>query len=171
MEFDERDQLWNAVWKTYYDSYFQEVLSERLVLRWQRFDEFSKVLIALTASGSAISGWALWNEPAFKCAWAGLAGTSAIFAIAHKSMDVARKLNDWGVSRTQFSAIRIGCEKLIIELRVNPQFDVQVFLEKLNSLKNSFADSYGQSKVDAFLTGRLKSSVQTELDVFITSNY
>src|SRR6266576_5126800 len=106
MEVNQRDELWNATWKSYYDTYFQEILSERVVLRWQRFDEVSKILIALTASSSALSGWAFWNQPDFKVIWTILAGIGAILAIFHKSLEVSHKITDWVSSRSQFCSLR-----------------------------------------------------------------
>jgi hypothetical protein len=69
-----RDRLWEAVFETYYDAYYEEILSGDLIDRWQSFDEFAKIVIALTASGSAVSGWALWTQPGFRAVWAVLAG-------------------------------------------------------------------------------------------------
>ena len=122
MDFDQRDELWEATWKTYYDVYFQEILAERLVLRWQRFDEFSKIFVALTASGSAISGWTLWNNPEYKLTWVLIAGFGALLAIIHKSLDVSRKLTDWGATRSQFSALRIEIESFQNQIRFFPNF-------------------------------------------------
>jgi len=41
---------------------------------WSRFDTVSTVLVAITASGSTIAGWALWNEPAGKFTWGIISG-------------------------------------------------------------------------------------------------
>ena len=56
---DTRDQIWNTIFDVYYDSYYYELLSNRMVAKWLKWDEFSRVLMAVTASGSAISGLAL----------------------------------------------------------------------------------------------------------------
>jgi hypothetical protein len=170
MDFDQRDEVWDAVWGVYYNTYFQEVLAERLVLRWQRFNEASKVLIALTASGSALSGWALWSDPGFKVLWALLAGIGAILAIVHKSLDVSGKLFDWGSSRSQFSIIRIDFQKLINRLRINPRFAIKESTAQLDALTDRYSEAYKQTKMDAFLTGKLRISVQEELNSLVASN-
>jgi hypothetical protein len=170
MEFTQRDQIWNLTWRSYYNTYFQEVLSERLTLRWQRFDEFSKVLIALTASGSALSGWALWNETEFKILWAILAGVGALLAIFHKSLDVSHKISDWGSSRSQFCLLRFEYEILMNKMQIDPNFPVEECNKNLDNLIKRFADSYQKIKVDAFLTGRLKNKAQDELDILVHNN-
>ena len=170
MDSYERDQIWYTAWKIYYDVYFQEILSEKIVLRWQRFDDISKLLIALTASTSALSGWALWNEPGFKIIWAVLAGFGAILAITHKSLNVSSKLADWGSSRSNFSSLRIDYEKFQNRMKFNPDFSVTDFSEKNGYLHNRFKELYQNIKIDGFLTNKLKNIVQKELDNIISNN-
>jgi len=170
MEYDQRDEVWNASWLSYYEAYYQELLAERLVLRWQRLDEFSKVLIALTASSSALSGWALWNEPGFRLLWLIIAGFGAILAIVHKSLDVPRKLTDWSSSRSQFSVIRIEFENVLNRMRINPNFPVEVLSKSLLGLRARYAEAYQKTQVDAFLTFRLRSKVQAHLDSLVSDN-
>jgi hypothetical protein len=167
MEFNSRDEIWSVTWKAYYDTYFQEILSERVVMRWQRFDEFTKVLIALTASGSAFSGWALWNQVQFKIIWAIIAGTGAILAIFHKSLEVSNKISSWVSSRSKFCLLRFDYEILLNKMRFDPEFSVNECKKDLDDLLKRFADCYQKIKVDAFLTGRLKNSAQDELDILI----
>ncbi len=73
-----RNELWKASFKTYYNAYFQELVAKLLVSRWQVLDGFTKVLVALTATGSVVSGWALWSEPYLKTVWGVLAGSAAL---------------------------------------------------------------------------------------------
>jgi hypothetical protein len=54
MDFDPRDELWNAAFNTYYDAYYEEIAADKMISRWQILDELTKVLVALTASGSAM---------------------------------------------------------------------------------------------------------------------
>ncbi len=63
---DPRDQLWKVAFYTYYQAYYVEMLISALIDRWQIVDETTKVLVALTASGSVVSGWVLWTQPHFR---------------------------------------------------------------------------------------------------------
>lgn len=66
MVFDPRDKLWEATYKTYFESFNMEIAAQNLIDRWQIVDELTKVLVALTASGSAVAGWTMWNNPNLK---------------------------------------------------------------------------------------------------------
>jgi hypothetical protein len=169
MDYDPRDEVWNATWKAYYETYYQELLAEKIVLRWQRFDEFSKVLIALTASTSALSGWSLWNQPNFKILWALFAAIGAILAIIHKSFDVSHKLSEWGSSRSQFCIIRIDFETVQNKMRFEPEFLVEDISMELSLLRKRYGDAYQNTKVDIFLTERFKEKAQNELNTLILS--
>ena len=46
-------ELWKAVFETFYDASYNEAVADTLVSRWQVVDDLSKILVAVTASGSA----------------------------------------------------------------------------------------------------------------------
>jgi hypothetical protein len=69
-----RDKLWQAASHQWYDSYFNEIVANRLVSRWQAFSDPAKVITAISASGSVIAGWTLWNQPGYKTLWIIFAG-------------------------------------------------------------------------------------------------
>ncbi len=66
---DARDIIWDKVFEVFYDSYYYEMLSNKLISKWLAIDEITKVLVAITTSGSAIAGWALWNKEGFQYIW------------------------------------------------------------------------------------------------------
>jgi len=162
--YDQRTEIWNSTWRSLYETFYQELLSERLVLRWKRFDDFSKLLIAFTASGSAISGWTLWNKDEYKFIWLIFAGAGAILSIISKTLDVSIRINDWSDSRSIYSLLRIKYQILFDEMKFKPDFLIDETIEKLNNLKLEYAEVYKKNTVDAFLTNRLKYSVQNELN-------
>ena len=57
----QRDQLWRASVETFYKVYYAESLTTSLIKSWQRWDEIAKCAVAITATTSAVSGWALWS--------------------------------------------------------------------------------------------------------------
>ncbi len=69
-----REEVWSSAWNAYYDAYYYEIMISSLGQRWELLDTISKVLIALTASGSAIAGWELWGKDGYKVIWLALAG-------------------------------------------------------------------------------------------------
>jgi hypothetical protein len=159
-----RLELWRASFETYYQAYFQELLADTLVNHWQRFDEPSRVLIALTTSGSAVSGWALWTEPHMRVAWAFLAGAAAVFATVHATLNVSGRLKDQADLKRRFAALRVEIETLRGEMRVNPNFAVAEVQKSYGRLREKYAETIQLLKNDLLLTRRLENRCQAELD-------
>ncbi len=65
-ETDQRDILWSSTYETYYDTYYAEILLEALIKKWMKLDVTTKIIVSITASGSAIVGWSLWHNPDYK---------------------------------------------------------------------------------------------------------
>jgi hypothetical protein len=63
---------------TFYEAYFQELASGVLVGRWQRIDLTTSILVASTATGSTVTGWALWTMPGWKTLWVIAAGVATM---------------------------------------------------------------------------------------------
>lgn len=55
-KFDPRDVLWEESFNTYYDAYYEERLAESILVSWLRVEMITKLLVAFTATGSAVSG-------------------------------------------------------------------------------------------------------------------
>lgn len=141
MTVDPRDELWEATFKTYYDAYYIELLEDALIARWQVVDEVTKVLVALTAGGSAVSGWALWTQPHFKTIWAILAGIAALLAIVHSALAVPGRISDHAEAKRRFASLRIGLETFCYRMRVAPEFPVPEFMEELAQHRRVFSDA------------------------------
>lgn len=164
MPVDPRDQLWNAVYETYYPSHFEEIMAEELLNRWQWVDEITKVIVALTASGSALSGWALWSQPGFRILWAILAGAGAFIAILHLSLGVPRRLNDWGEIRSVFAALRVDLQTFRYRMKIAPQFSIDEFTQEFVAYRKRYGDCIQRLKNDIVRTKRLETKVQCLLD-------
>ena len=59
MAVDPRDRVWNAAYYLWYDTKYNAELGSRMVDRLKAIDDVTKVLVALTASGSAVAGRSL----------------------------------------------------------------------------------------------------------------
>ena len=164
MSVDPRDQIWNATYETYYAAFYEEVVSDSLIQKWQLLDETTKILVAFTASGSAVSGWALWNQEGFKYVWASLAGISAVLALAHTALDVAGRLRDHGDTRKFFSALRIDMETFRYRMQVDPEFPVEKFTELLVEYRRRYGEGNDRLRADIMLTDRVRDRCQSELN-------
>jgi hypothetical protein len=62
IEEENKESLRQSVLETYREAYLNEVEAGILIGRWQAMDELTKVLAALSASGSAVAGWLVWGK-------------------------------------------------------------------------------------------------------------
>lgn len=130
MTLDPRDKLWEATYKTYYDCFKMEIASEKLIDRWQIFDELTKILVALTASGSAVAGWTMWNNPQLKVVWIVIAGIGAVLSVLHSTLDVQNRLKHWGEVKQLFATLGTDLKTFMFQMTFKPDFSVEEFTEK-----------------------------------------
>ena len=157
---DPRDTLWEAVFDTYYSAYFEEILSDLLINRWLRIDIGVRVGIALTASGSAVAGWTLWERPDFKIIWAIISCLAAVGAIFHSTISVPSLLKEHTRSNKDFTALRHEFETLRNDLNINPQFDVTKKNHELKALKKRYTELCNNSPHDILSTDKLANKAQ-----------
>lgn len=171
MPIDPRDEIWKVTFETYYDAYYQELLSDRVIHRWQRFDEITKTLVAITASGSAISGWALWNDPEFKILWGGMAGFAALLGIIHTALHVPERLKDHGEIKRRSASLRADLETFRYRMRIDPDFPVDEFTREFVEYRKRFSNDLQLIKNDILLTMNLANKVQEQLNVRLRGEY
>jgi hypothetical protein len=164
MALDPRDSLWDATFDTYYDAYYEEIAADALINRWQLLDEVAKVVVALTASGSAVAGWALWNDPAFRTFWVVLAGLGAILAIVHATLGVPGRLKTWGEIKRAFVTLRIDLETFRYRMEADPAFDVGTFQQQFEQYRKRYTEAMQQLQNDILLTSRLENAAQDDLN-------
>lgn len=164
MAIDERNQLWQAVWDGYYDACYQEIICDNIIQRWHVADEVAKVIIALTASGSAIAGWALWQHDGYRSAWAVFAGFGAVLAIVHSALAVSAKVTLWSDLKRDFVDINLEFDILKKKMEINPQFDVTSFTSEFIELKRRYSMATQKMPNDLLKTRKLEFAAQDELN-------
>ena len=170
MAFDAKDKLWEGTYITYYDSYYEELVADTIIRRWQTLDEITKVLVALTASGSALSGWALWSDEGFKIIWVILAGLGAFIAIVHSAFGVSARLKDWGEIKRWFAILRIDLETFRYRMEFNPKFSVDELDKKFIVYRERYGDGVQRLKADIVRTRALEGNAQLELNKRLAEN-
>lgn len=165
---DPRDEVWAAVYRLWYDAEYNAELSERLVDRWQSFDDFTKVIVSLTASGSVVAGWALWAQGGFKHLWAVLAASGAAISIVSSALGVPERVKIWAQSKGEFRAQAIRCQALRLAMRVDPQFEVREIVGAFEDIRARFGESVGRLPSDILDTGRLRRACQAAVDELVT---
>jgi hypothetical protein len=166
MTVDSRDQLWEATFDTYYNSFYQELLSDELLIRWQRVDDIAKLLVALFAGSSAITGLVNFYASTLNLEWAWpvLTGFAALVAIVHKELAVPFRLRDHGENKRSFSALRLDLETFRYLMKIDANFAVDEFTKKFEEFRKRYSEEYRRLRVDSFVTTRLRASCQSELD-------
>lgn len=164
MDKDRRDTLWELVFVTFYDSFFEELVAEVLIKRWQLLDTITKVLIALTASTSAVTGWAFWNQEPFRNVWMFISGVTAILAILHSVLIVPTRLKDWTDTKSFFSGLRIEIDTLRGQMEIDPEFSIHDVNIKFLEFRKQYKEGIQQIKNDILRTKKLEVKIQDQLN-------
>ena len=164
MATDQRDQLWQMAWDAYYDSYFEEIAADLLINKWLFFDDWAKILVSLTASGSAISGWALWNDPFFRPIWIIVAGFSAVLSVVHTALGVPGRIKDWSEIKRRFTSLRIDLETFFNKMQLDPKFPITEFSDKYTEFRRLYSESTQLLKNDMLRTEGLRNQAQDRLN-------
>lgn len=103
---ERREELWKVSFETYYDSLFEEITADALITRWTSVDEVTKVLVMITVSGSAVSGWALWNQPGYRMLWVILSGVATLLSVVHTALDIPGRIRTHAEDKRRFASLR-----------------------------------------------------------------
>jgi hypothetical protein len=127
-------------------------------------DGFNKVLVALTASGSAISSWAVWAKSIGQVAWVILASVAAVLAIVHSALGVAHRLKTWGDVKRSFTGLKISLETLQYKMRFDMATPVATFGDEFIKYRQRYLKAVQALPNDVFVGKRLTIKVQTDLN-------
>jgi len=163
-EANRRELLWQFSFKTYYECFLEAIVADKLVQRWQWFDRVATTTVAMTASGSAISGWALWNEAAFRPYWAVLAGLGAVLSILHSNLGVANQLKTWRDLKSTFTLVRIELETFRFRMLFQTDRPVDEHDREFQELRKRFAEGFSRIDNDIWRTRGLIRQSQDLLD-------
>ncbi len=130
----------NDAFKTWFNSRYQELISSELLENWQLVDTFVQIGIAVTASGSAIAGWQLWERPEMKVAWAIVSGIISVLAFCHKGLRVTDKVKIWSESKKAFTMLRNQLEILRYEVDASFEKNRDSIDKRYLEIMKSYAD-------------------------------
>ena len=107
----ENISIWEYIIEAFYDTFYEELMSEELSGRYETIDTVTSFMVAVTASGSAIAGWSLWNQPNWKPIWAIIAGIVFVLSISHGILGVTSRVKEQEELRREFLQLRLDFEK------------------------------------------------------------
>ncbi len=162
--------FWRPSFDTLYDTYFQELIASAVADRWQRIDLVTSILVAVTASSSAIAGWALWQREGWRTVWLLLAGVTTLLSIVHGTMTVPTRIKEQEELRQQFSKLRVDLETFRQELELNianPDHTTagsdQLYKDYL-SLRNRYAEYTARARRDVANTEKHRGKIRLEVN-------
>ena len=161
---DERDRLWDVVFDTYYDVYFEELAAENLSRRLGGLDNLTKFLVALTASGSAVAGWALWSSSGWRILWAILAGFAAILSILGATLKTPDRVRRLEEVKQCFCRPRVDLETLRDTMRLRSDFPIDETRSRWTELRDSYNTAMQRVQNDPLRSRRFLKKTQNELN-------
>lgn len=159
-----RDELWDKTWNTFYDVSYYVILFGIISKRWQKFDFYTRLLVAITASSSAVAGWALWNDANFKIFWVLLAGFASFISIVHTVASTQEKVTHYTKLNNSMNLLQIEYESFLNEMEIYPEFVVDDFFKKHQSLREEYKKILSSNVSDFLTTEKLKNEAQTILN-------
>ena len=154
--------FWILSYETLYRVYFQEAVSSALVERWRLIDVSTNILIAVTASGSAIAGWAVWTSGRGRWFWLLLVGTASLASIVHGAVQVPTQLKEQEEFRRLFARLRIDIETFRQRLELGTG-DRELLDRTYTELRERYADLVMRGPSSILNTRRLQVRAQGEV--------
>ena len=113
----ERSKYWRDAFFFFTQAYYYELLASLLSRRWEKWGSWISFVIAITASGSAISGWAVWHQNRLgTIAWAVFVGMASLLSIAQDKLNVQAHINKQRLLRKRFAQIRGALQILLSDI-------------------------------------------------------
>lgn len=154
--------FWQPSFETLYDASFQELASECIVTRWTKVHYATAILTATTASSSAISGWALWNDTNGKFFWVSLAAAASVLSIIHGALNVPSKIKEEEQRRQDFSALRVDLETFRHSLTVGREFEEAK--KTFEKLRERLSKLVSKATPDLVFTTGARKGVQAKVN-------
>jgi len=160
-----RDEIWKAAYYTLYDSGYNEIFSDNIMGKWQHFDDLTKVLAAITATGSsAAAGLAIWSADGFKQVWVVLAALGVILSITSAALRAPERLKAWANSKQEFGALYVELETFMFRMRINREFSVDEFGREFEIYRKRYGEAKQRIPTDKLATEKLATLSQQALN-------
>jgi hypothetical protein len=113
---------------------------------------------ACIIAGSAVSGWALWENPKGKLIWGCIAAVGAALAIFHSILAVPRRITKEAERQQRFSALKAD----LIHFRANlPRgSDVSRAQKRFDMLRERLRRNVSETSPDIVLTQSARQAIQ-----------
>jgi hypothetical protein len=153
----------NSLFTVWYNTSYGEATAKHALTSWGRVSTAIKLLVGITASGSAIAALSFWKEQ--QMYWMVLVGTAAIASWIDSGLSPATRIKNWSSAKTGFAVIRNSLEILRTKMNLQSGDDVEANLvEELLNLQTSYGKLDAEiPNSDIFLTKTKEMEIQTSL--------
>jgi hypothetical protein len=164
MATDSRDVIWDEAQVLLYRVSYAEGLKTALLRRWAWLDSISKIAVAVSSAGAALAGLVFWKNTDYTFLWPMFTSTSTLLAIISNQLDVAEKLKRHATSATELRSLSIDIGSLLMRMKINPDFSIQDFEERLLELREKYRADASKFSYDLLLTRRLRIKTQESIN-------
>jgi len=157
-----KETYWLPSYETLYETSYYEYTAEALTARWEWIHIMTSIFVSITASGSAVAGWALWSDPAWRIGWVIFAGGASIASIIHTTIGVPGRVRETEKIRSFFSQLRVDLKtfRQRLDMDLNPtDADTQY-----GELRGRYAHGVSLQRYDIANTSRLRSRAQNQVN-------
>jgi hypothetical protein len=120
--------------------------------------------VAITATGSGVAGWQLWQQPGYQTLWAFMAGFVSVLAFVHGFLNASSRIKYWSDAKARAALLRHGFQTLRYRVNLEPA-KAQEFNAEYLEYAARYADFEASVKnSDFFLSPWLRNHVQEELN-------
>ncbi len=166
MSVDARNEIWDATYYTLYECGYNELYSDKMLMKWKRFDDFSKVIIALATSVAAgATGFAIMHAPNISTSILILSAVSAGLAIISTALHAPDMLKSWSDSKSEFGALYTELETFMFRMKINPDFSIADYDTQFQLLRIRYGQSKDRIPIDSFTNksiGKMSQKDQNE---------
>lgn len=165
----QRDELWAEWWKLYYHCYYEELALEYKIVRWEAFDEWGRLLIAGTATSSAIASWGVWEWPYVSWVWVIAGHVAAAVALVHVNFGLKGKLEKGVKALRDYKWLRLELETFRLRMSCDWGFSPEPIREELIGLRRRFGEVKGNLEPGIELRGKTTHEIQDKVDALTRS--
>jgi hypothetical protein len=158
------NQIWADVHSRRYDCLYEELLAEKLLNKFTPIDVSCRILIACTASGSTIAGWALWEEEGFKKYWLAIAGAAAVISIVHTVVGISDSVRQISDLHASFRSLRLKFDAMITRMKICQHESLASYKSEFAGLLEEYGNVGSRKKPCILITDNLEETVQKQLN-------